>query len=104
MAVTKYFNLSPRNNVEVRLDRLCPQLNNTDEGGVGQRSWCMLYLIHGMGILWLSSVRHNDWGTKWYSEKGVKFTPFCPWYEQRSDQNKHSLQSESTLHLVHRQS
>ena len=37
MAVTKYFNLSTRNNVEVRLDRLLPQLNNTDKGGVGQR-------------------------------------------------------------------
>ena len=56
MAVTKYFNISPRNNVEVPLDRLCPQQNNTDKGGVGQRSWCMLYLIHGMGVLWLSSL------------------------------------------------
>ena len=49
-------NLSPRNNVEVRLDRPCPQLNNTDKGGVGQRSWCMLHLIYGMKVLWLSSL------------------------------------------------
>ena len=56
MTVTKYFNLSPRNNVEVQLDRLCPQLNNTDKSGVGKRSWCTLYLIHGMGVLWLSSL------------------------------------------------
>ena len=54
MTVIKYFNLSPGNNVEVQLDRLCPQLNNTDKGKVGQRSWCMLY--HGMGVLWLSSL------------------------------------------------
>ena len=49
MAVTKYFNLSPRNNVEVRLDRLCPQLNNTDKGGWGRGHGACCTLSTGWG-------------------------------------------------------